>query len=140
WRHQGQAIHIYGFVTNMPRLMAGADMLVTKAGPATICEACIAGLPVILSDAIPGQEDGNIDYVVENHIGVYAPNPSKVANAVSEWLAEGIDAIRARGERARAISRPQAVWDIADEVWEYAQRPMVKNARRPFLRKSSKTS
>ena len=31
------------FVTNMPELMAAADILVTKAGPATICEACIMG-------------------------------------------------------------------------------------------------
>lgn len=136
WSKQ-QPIHVYGFVTNMPRLMAGADMLVTKAGPATICEACIAGLPVILSDAIPGQEDGNIDYVVENNVGVYAPSPTRVAEAVAAWLAEGIEALRARGERARAISHPQAVWDIADEVWEYAHRPPVKTGRRSIRRRQS---
>lgn len=133
WRKQ-QPIHIYGFVTHMPTLMAAADMLVTKAGPATISEACIAGLPVILSDAIPGQEDGNIDYVVENNIGVYAPSPNKVANAVEHWLSQGIDAIRARGLRARSISKPEAVWTIADEVWEYAHRPAIKVNRRKWYR------
>jgi 1,2-diacylglycerol 3-beta-galactosyltransferase len=134
WRKH-QPVHIYGFVTDMPRLMAASDMLVTKAGPATISEACIAGLPVILSDAIPGQEDGNIDYVVENHVGVYAPSPVKVASAVEAWLSEGREALRARGQRARAISKPEAVWTIADEVWEYAHRPPVKINRRRWLRR-----
>jgi 1,2-diacylglycerol 3-beta-galactosyltransferase len=133
WRGQ-QPVHVYGFVNTMPRLMAAADMLVTKAGPATISEACIAGLPVILSDAIPGQEDGNIDFVLENKIGVYAPSPNKVASAVETWLAEGREAMRARGERARAVSKPEAVWTIADEVWEYAHRPPVTVNRRRRLR------
>jgi 1,2-diacylglycerol 3-beta-galactosyltransferase len=135
WRRE-QPIHIYGFVTNMPRLMAAADMLVTKAGPATICEACIAGLPVILSDAIPGQEDGNITYVVENNVGVYAPSPEEVADAVESWLSEGIEAVHARGERARAISKPDAVWTIADEVWEYAHRTPVKINRKKWSRRN----
>lgn len=47
-----QATHIYPFVTNMPQLMDAADIIVTKAGPATITEAAIAGLPMILMDAI----------------------------------------------------------------------------------------
>lgn len=125
-----QPIHIYGFVTEMPRLMAAADILVTKAGPATISEACIAGLPMILSDYIPGQEDGNLTYVIENNIGVYAPTPEQVASAVEEWLNEGREALRQRGERARAISNPDAVWKIADEVWALAHKPPVETRPR----------
>lgn len=134
WRKQ-QPIHLYGFVTQMPRLMVATDMLVTKAGPATISEACIAGLPMILSDYIPGQEDGNITYVIENNIGVYAPTPQKVASAVEQWLNEGREALRQRGERARAVSNPNAVWDIADEVWALAQQQPVETTRRIWQRR-----
>ncbi|MBL8121064.1 MAG: galactosyldiacylglycerol synthase, partial [Anaerolineae bacterium] len=66
-----QPTRVYPFVTNMPVLMAAADILVTKAGPATISEACIAGLPQILYDAIPGQETGNVEFVVQNNAGVF---------------------------------------------------------------------
>ncbi|HEX3052308.1 MAG TPA: glycosyltransferase, partial [Aggregatilineaceae bacterium] len=48
-----QPTYIYPFVKNMSEFMAGADILITKAGPATISEACIAGLPMILSGAVP---------------------------------------------------------------------------------------
>lgn len=115
----------YGFVTNMPQFMAAADVLVTKAGPATISEACIAGLPVILSGRIPGQEDGNVRLVVENDAGAYAPSPELVADTVAQWLGEGRDALEARAERARKIARPDAVWEIAEEVWQAAHRSPV---------------
>lgn len=120
-----QPTHIYGYVDNvndMPRIMAGSDILVTKAGPSTICEACIAGLPMILYDAIPGQEEGNVDFVVDNDIGVFAPDPRQLTQVVSQWLAEGAESMANRAERARTMARPDAVWQIAEEIWDYANR------------------
>ena len=45
-----------GFVKKMSELMEVADCLVTKAGPGTIAEAAIRGLPTMLSSYLPGQE------------------------------------------------------------------------------------
>ncbi|QPC84847.1 galactosyldiacylglycerol synthase [Phototrophicus methaneseepsis] len=131
-----QATHIYGFVTNMPVLMAGADIMVTKAGPATITEASIAGLPMILNDRIPGQEDGNIIYVAEHNAGVYAPEPEIVASTVVGWLSEGREGLQRRSKSARKLSNPQAVWEIADAVWEWAQHPLIVNERRRWKRRT----
>ena len=83
--------HIFGFVTNhheMPRIMAASDIIVTKAGPSTISEAAVAGLPMIISDRIPGQETGNVRLVTESGAGVYLPKPEKVAERIIEWLQE----------------------------------------------------
>lgn len=124
----------YGFVNDMPRLMAAADILVTKAGPSTISEACIAGLPMIIYDAIPGQETGNVEWVVANNAGVFAPSPRQVAFTAAEWLVEGKEGLARRSEYARRIARPNAVWDIADEVWELAQQGMIATNRRSILR------
>jgi 1,2-diacylglycerol 3-beta-galactosyltransferase len=125
-----QKTHIYGFVRDMPRLMAAADILVTKAGPATISEACIAGLPMILYDAIPGQETGNVDYVTDNGAGVFAPGARAVGETVEHWLAEGAAGLKRRSENARRLGYPDAVWEIIDEIWQYAQQPMIPNNRR----------
>lgn len=127
-----QPTHIYPFVTNMPQLMMGADVLVTKAGPATITEATIAGLPMILYDAIPGQEEGNVDFVVQNGAGVFAPNPQKVARVTASWLAEGREGLTRRSANARRIARPDAVWQIAEAVWQWAhQDPIVNHRQTP---------
>lgn len=125
-----QPTHIYGFVSDMPRLMSGADILVSKAGPATICESCIAGLPMILYDAIPGQETGNVEYVLSNNAGVFVPSPPEVAETAEAWLSEGPEGLKLRSESARRIGRPNAVWEIASEVWEYAHKPRVATNRR----------
>jgi 1,2-diacylglycerol 3-beta-galactosyltransferase len=48
-------IQVQGFVTNMSEWMAACDCMITKAGPGTIAEAMIRGLPMLLFDFIAGQ-------------------------------------------------------------------------------------
>jgi 1,2-diacylglycerol 3-beta-galactosyltransferase len=103
---------IHGFVTDMPDFMRAADILVTKAGPGTISEAFIAGLPMILYAKLPGQEDGNVSYVVSNNAGVWAPRPDEVVKAVRCWLDSPQDRAQAI-EACKRLARPNASRDIA---------------------------
>lgn len=132
-----QPTHVFGFVQDMPRLMAASNILVTKAGPSTICESAIAGLPMIIYDYIPGQEDGNVSYVIDNHAGIYAPTSVDAASAVSSWLANGGAVLEQYAAGARAIARPRAVFEIAEEVWGQANRPRVVNPKPGLLRPSN---
>lgn len=70
---------ILGYAENMHELMIAADILVTKAGPSTISEALCIGLPMIVSNFIPGQEVGNINYILENQVGLYSSAPQEIA-------------------------------------------------------------
>ena len=131
-RQWNNAHRLFGFVSNhheMPRLMAASDIIVTKAGPSTISEAAIAGLPMIISDRIPGQETGNVRLVTENGAGVYLPKPENVAERIIEWLREGPETLQERSANARRIARPEAVWEIADAVWEWANKPKFARTR-----------
>jgi 1,2-diacylglycerol 3-beta-galactosyltransferase len=103
---------IYGFVTDMPDFMRAADILVTKAGPGTISEAFIAGLPMVLYARLPGQEDGNVGYVVSNEAGIWGPNPDKVVDALRGWLKEPEERERAAAACLR-LARPYASREIA---------------------------
>lgn len=103
---------VYGFVQEMPDFMRAADILATKAGPGTICEAFIAGLPLILYSRLPGQEDGNVNYVVDNGAGVWAPRPEMVVNTLWNWTYDP----ESRNQAARAsqrLARPRAAREIA---------------------------
>jgi 1,2-diacylglycerol 3-beta-galactosyltransferase len=103
---------IYGFVQEMPDFMRAADVLVTKAGPGTISEAFIAGLPLVLYARLPGQEDGNVDYVVDHGAGVWAPRPEAVVEALRHWLRHPEE--RQKAEQAcLRLARPRAARDIA---------------------------
>lgn len=106
---------IYGFVHKMPDLMQAATLLVTKAGPGTITEALNAGLPMVLYSRLPGQEDGNVGYVVDKGIGVWAPGPGPAAAAVRRWL-EKPGAINKASAICRQIAKPDASKRIAELI------------------------
>ena len=104
--------YIYGFVKDMPDFMAAADILVTKAGPGTISEAFIAGIPLILYSRMPGQEDGNVAYVIEEGAGIWAPQPKLVVEALRDWLYHPEKRIDA-GKAAHRLAKPDAARQIA---------------------------
>ena len=107
---------IYGFVDNMPELMAAADLLITKAGPGTISEAFVAGLPIIISGYIPGQEEGNVTYVQEHSAGVYAETPEKIAQLVLTWFDPANNTLQLMAQKAAGLARPNASLIIAKRI------------------------
>ncbi len=111
-----QPTYVYPFVNYMATLMAASDILITKAGPATITEACTAGLPMILSGRVPGQEDGNVRFVVNNKAGVFAPKPQMVVDYLRAWIAADSSAHQSYSTTARQLAQPQAAWQVADAI------------------------
>lgn len=113
-------LRIQGFVHNVEDWMGAADLVVTKAGPSTVSEALVMGLPMVLSGALPGQERPNADYVVERGAGVWAPTPAEAARAVYELLSTGSSTLTGMTECARALARPDAARRAAQVIWEAA--------------------
>jgi 1,2-diacylglycerol 3-beta-galactosyltransferase len=106
---------ILEFVPNMPELMGASNILITKAGPGTIAEASIAGLPIILFDAIPGHEESNVDYVLEQGLGTWCPKPAQVVEQLRAWLANPQWLAQMRQNAAR-VAQPQAAFNIAKAI------------------------
>ncbi len=130
------SVHIEGFVDNMEIWMRAADILVTKAGPNTVAEAFIAGLPIVLYTALPGQEEGNVSYVVENGAGIWAPTPRQVSRAVAHLLTD-VEEHRTMAERSRTMATPHATEDIAHDLWSLTRRdvsPLRSNLKRSHER------
>jgi 1,2-diacylglycerol 3-beta-galactosyltransferase len=103
---------VYGFTHEMPAFMHAADAIVTKAGPGTIAESLVAGLPIVLYAKVPGQEDGNVDYVQAEQVGVWAPDPREVVQALRRWIEQPEERLRVAGNCQRA-ARPDASLQIA---------------------------
>ncbi len=120
-RWQG-TVHVYDFVTNFAELVRAASVLVTKAGPGTISEACASGCPVILSGAIPGQETGNVDFVTRGRAGIWAPSPLAVTAALHAWMVgrDAPAALRRASSAALRLARPDSAQDIATRVLQLA--------------------
>ncbi|XP_054804986.1 monogalactosyldiacylglycerol synthase 2, chloroplastic-like isoform X2 [Prosopis cineraria] len=92
-----------------------------KAGPGTIAEALIRGLPIILNDYIPGQEKGNVPYVVDNGAGVFTRSPKETARIVAEWFSANSEELKRMSENALKLAQPEAVFDIVKDIHELSQ-------------------
>lgn len=112
---------ILGFVDNMPEWMGAADVLLTKAGPGSIGEAFVAGLPLVLFKYIPGQEEGNVQYVVEHNAGVYAPDPDQIADLLLDRLHPDNPTLVHMAQQSARLARPEAALTIARRVYQLAR-------------------
>ena len=115
---------IYGFVDMMPDLMNAADVILTKAGPGTISEAFVTGLPIILYSKMPGQEDGNVDYVVGKGAGVWAPYPEQVVTTLRYWI-DHPEALLKVANISKSLARPDASLSIAQRVVEIVRNRQI---------------
>jgi 1,2-diacylglycerol 3-beta-galactosyltransferase len=110
-------LSVLGFEQEMPLWMRATDILVTKAGPNTLAEAFLMGLPVIMYHAIPGQETGNPTLVEKHGAGIWAPNPQQAAKAALHLL-QHQQARLAMAEQAQRLARPRAADAIAQKLWD----------------------
>lgn len=117
----GSHVVACGFVDNIHEWMAACDTIITKAGPGTIAEALISGLPILLNGNVPCQEEGNIPYVLDNGVGAFETDPAKIADIMQDWLAkENRQEFRAMAHRSSALGKPQAVYHIVEELAQLA--------------------
>ncbi len=62
-------ITVIGYTTDMARIMAESDLILSKAGGATIFEAISLELPLLIKASEVGQEDNNVQFIKANGIG-----------------------------------------------------------------------
>ncbi|TAK22044.1 MAG: glycosyltransferase [Chloroflexota bacterium] len=115
-------IHALGFVDNIPELMHGADFIITKGGPQSICEALASGRPTIVIDLLPGQEQGNGAYVTRRGAGFLALTIPDLLSAVRR-LTQDIETRHRMAAAARAASPAHAADIVADHILDRSTRP-----------------
>ena len=84
----GATLHHLGFTTDFPELLAAADLVVGKAGGLTVAEATTLGVPMVIHDPIPGQEEHNTEYLLRGGAAIWARRLTDVRPAVLRALDE----------------------------------------------------
>ena len=107
-------LELRGYVSDVDKLMAAADLLITKPGALTMTEAFAAGLPLILHAPIPGPEALNAAYAI-NHGAAISVGERKISAVVEEVLAEPARLIEMK-RCAKEISRPLAAKEIVNAI------------------------
>ena len=105
-------LHAFGWTTRIPELMSAADLLITKPGGLTVAEAMATGVPLLLTEPIPGPEERHVQYLVKRGVAAYARAVSEIPELASTLLAS--PARRARMvKKQREMARPDASHAVA---------------------------
>ncbi len=116
----GRDANVLGWTSRMPELLMSHHVVVSKAGGATVQEAIAARCPMVISQVVPGQEEGNARLLLESNAAICATGPSAIAEQVESLFADGAARWRELHENISKLSRPSASLDIARFILETA--------------------
>jgi len=105
-------VKVVGFTSEMDELMAAADLMIGKPGGLTTSESLIKGLGWVVVNPIPGQEEKNAIYLLEQGAGVWSDNLHTLAFKVRSVLEEP-GRLAAMRKNALRLGRQDAGGEIA---------------------------
>lgn len=76
----------FGFAENVDVFMDAATCIITKPGGLTISESLAKCLPMILINPIPGQEDRNVEFLLNNGLAIKTSETYPVDEALFQLL------------------------------------------------------
>lgn len=104
-----------GYTKQVERVMACCDFAVIKPGGLTTSECLVMGLPMVLSSAIPGQEERNADFLLEQGVACKATQPASLEYRVLELIdtPAKLNAMRAK---AKELGKGRAALDVLHQI------------------------
>lgn len=112
FRHK---IYNYGFTDKVDLLMDAADCIVTKPGGLTTSEVLAKGLPMIIVNPIPGQEDRNVEFLLNNGAAFKVSSTFPIDEALYQIFSSDIRLKNMR-EMAEFLGKPNATQDFVDFI------------------------
>jgi processive 1,2-diacylglycerol beta-glucosyltransferase len=109
-----------GFTRSIERVMAAADVAITKPGGLTSSECLAMNLPMIVVSPIPGQEERNADFLLESGAALKAVDVASLLYKVRRLL-ESPQELAAMRARMTSVARPHAASSVLAAVAKHLQ-------------------
>lgn len=111
-------VEVRNFEKNVPQWMMASDVLVTKAGGLIVSEGLAAGLPILLIDYLPGQEEGNVRYLLSHQAGALVQNVGEFRAMMAFWIQEEGNKLSHVARSSAALGHPEAALTVAKAMWD----------------------
>ncbi len=113
---------VVGWTSEMPGFLRTHHVVVSKAGGATTQEAIAARCPMLVTQIVPGQEEGNYELLRRHGIGGYAPNAEALLQKLRAAFARGGALWEAWRDALEPLARPDAADRIVGRMLHMARR------------------
>ena len=105
------SVKILEYTDKVPQLMSISDLVVTKPGGLTTTESLASGLPIVVINPIPGQEEENATYLEENKVAIWIKKDDNIEEILNN-LFTNPDKMQEMKIRARIIAKKNSTKDI----------------------------
>lgn len=79
-------IKVLPFTDKVPELMSISNLVITKPGGLTTSESLISGLPMLIINPLPGQEEQNAEFLENNRIGVWLKKHDNINEVLNNFI------------------------------------------------------
>lgn len=114
----------YGFVHNVEVMMSAADCIITKPGGLTVSESLAKHLPMVLVNPIPGHEERNVEFLLNNGMALLVTKTFPVDEALYYLFHNPVRIANMR-RTMEAIAHPDATERLCQfilDLGEYTQK------------------
>ncbi len=108
-------IRVFGFVDNVDVMMEASDCIVTKPGGLTVTEALCKKLPMILVDPLPGQEERNTEFLLNNGVAMSVTKSFPIGEAVF-YMFNNKNRLLSLKEALQTVSKPSSTADLCSFI------------------------
>lgn len=94
-------------------MMSASELIITKPGGLTSCEVLCKKIPMIMINPIPGQEERNVDFLINNGCAMYATKTFPIDEAFYQMYInkEKFDNMK---KNIDLIRKPNATKDVCE--------------------------
>lgn len=106
-------IRVLGYVENIAPIMKGGHLLLSKAGGITVFEALAVKLPILIYKPLPGHEQCNVDFLLNNKAALIAQNQDQAVELIRKAI-EDPSILEDISRAMESISKPFSARDTAN--------------------------
>jgi UDP-N-acetylglucosamine:LPS N-acetylglucosamine transferase len=117
-RRSGRSdVLVFGYVDFVRRLLAAADVVISKCGASTFHEILQSGRIQVVTDYIWEQEKGNVEFLVDNGLGFFEPDLTKLEALIRRLLTDR-ELLSQTMANIAALPAPSGSIDVATHLLE----------------------
>ena len=113
--HSENMVRVLPYTTQVPELMSIADFVVTKPGGLTSTESLVSGLPMVLINPIPGQEEENAKFLEDSGVGIWLKQKENCDGIITELL-NNEDKLNQMRKNTELLAKKNSTMDICKTI------------------------
>ncbi len=115
-----QKLKVFGYIDFVYELISLSDIVITKCGASTFMEILISRKIPIVNSYIWEQEKGNLNFLVNNNLGIYEKRVHKLPEAVND-IFSNLEVKKQYHQKNESFKFESGTPKVADYILNYPQ-------------------